>query len=89
MARRDYIETNIMDGGAAVFDASTFFKMGLDCCIGHSAESDLVEAHKWFNIAALRGNLDARRLRSEISSEMTRQQIARAQRLAREWLARH
>lgn len=50
---------------------------------------DLVEAHKWFNLAAMRGNEDARQYRSEISREMSRVQVSRAQRLAREWLARH
>jgi TPR repeat protein len=50
---------------------------------------DLVEAHKWFNLAAMRGNDDARQYRSEISREMSRVQVSRAQRLAREWLARH
>jgi TPR repeat protein len=52
-------------------------------------ELDLVEAHKWFNLAAMRGNDDARQYRSEISREMSRVQVSRAQRLAREWLARH
>ncbi len=52
-------------------------------------DTDLVEAHKWFNLAAMRGNEDARQYRSEISREMSRIQISRAQRLAREWLARH
>jgi uncharacterized protein len=47
----------------------------------------LITAHKWFNIAASRGNADAKRYRSEISAEMSRAEISKAQRMAREWLA--
>jgi TPR repeat protein len=50
---------------------------------------DLVEAHKWFNLAAMRGNDDAKQYRSEISREMSKIQISRAQRLAREWITKH
>jgi TPR repeat protein len=50
---------------------------------------DLVSAHKWFNLAAMRGNDDARRYRVEIAREMSRAEIAEAQRQAREWLSRH
>ncbi len=52
-------------------------------------ELDLVEAHKWFNLAAMRGNEEARRYRFEISREMSKVEISRAQRRAREWIARH
>ncbi len=65
------------------------FQLGLMYCVGRDVELDLIEAHKWFNLAAMRGNDDARRYRSEISREMTKMQIARAQRLAREWIAAH
>jgi hypothetical protein len=58
-------------------------------CVGRDVELDLVEAHKWFNLAAQRGNADAKRYRLEIVHEMTKIQIVRAQRLAREWIATH
>jgi len=58
-------------------------------CVGRDVELDLVEAHKWFNLAAMRGNEDARRYRFEISREMSKVEISRAQRRAREWIARH
>ena len=54
-----------------------------------TGELDLVSAHKWFNLAAMRGNDDAKRYRVEIAHEMSKTQIADAQRQAREWLARH
>jgi hypothetical protein len=56
-------------------------------CAGTPAER--VEAHKWFNIAAARGNSDAVRLRREIAAEMSNAEIAAAQRAAREWLTLH
>jgi hypothetical protein len=55
-------------------------------CSGRDVDYDLVEAHKWFNLAALRGNQDAKRYRAELSREMSRQEIATAQKRAREWL---
>ena len=65
------------------------FELGLLSCSGREGSADLVSAHKWFNLAALRGNEEAKRYRLELSREMTKAQIAQAQRQAREWLARH
>lgn len=48
-------------------------------------DSDLVKAHMWFNLAAAQGTPAAAELREEVASDMTRSQIAEAQRLAREW----
>jgi hypothetical protein len=45
-----------------------------------------VTAHKWFNLAAMRGNADAVRLRREVAEQMTYAEIATAQRAARDWL---
>ena len=50
------------------------------------SEIDYVIAHKWFNLAAMHGNKDAVRLRREIAAEMSAQEIAAAQRAARDWL---
>ena len=47
---------------------------------------DLVEAHKWFNLAALRGSEEGQSMRAEIAEEMTARQIAEAQRQARAWM---
>ena len=65
------------------------FELGLMYCAGRDVELDLVSAHKWFNLAAMRGNEDAKRYRMEIAHEMSKAEIAEAQRQAREWLARH
>lgn len=65
------------------------FELGLKYSAGREVDADLVMAHKWFNLAAMRGNADARRYRSDLAREMSKAQIAQAQRLAREWLAHH
>jgi hypothetical protein len=58
-------------------------------CSGREVDLDLVQAHKWFNLAALRGIEEAKRYRLEIANEMTKAEIAEAQRQAREWLRVH
>jgi hypothetical protein len=65
------------------------FQLGLSAAVGLDADVDLVEAHKWFNIAALRGFNEARLRRQELAELMTAGQVAAAQKAAREWLERH
>lgn len=67
----------------------SFVEMGLACSAGREGRLDLVEAHKWFNIAAARGDRMAARLREELAEEMSREEIAAALKSAREWLSRH
>ena len=50
---------------------------------------DLIEAHKWFNLAALSGGTRGQACRAEIAIEMTAREIAEAQRQARAWLGSH
>ena len=66
-----------------------FFKLGMMCSTGQSIPIDMVAAHKWFNLAALRGSKDAVRLRNEVAAEMSAAEIAAAQRAARAWLTQH
>jgi hypothetical protein len=69
--------------------AEQFFKRGMMCSTGQSMPLDMIEAHKWFNIAATLGMKDAVRLRNEIAAGMSEREIATAQRAARDWLVRH
>lgn len=62
-------------------------KLGLLFSTGQGGAVDYVEAHKWFNLAALMGCEPAKHYRREISIEMGPDEIAEAQRSAREWLA--
>ena len=52
---------------------------------GLGAPQDYVEAHKWFNLAASRGEAAAVKEREALSAKMTPQQVAAAQELARSW----
>ncbi len=63
------------------------FKLGMFYSVGGSVPADKVAAHKWFNLAAVRGNRDAITYRRELSAEMSELEIAAAQRAAREWIA--
>jgi uncharacterized protein len=66
-----------------------FYELGMMYASGRNVQADLVTAHKWFNLAAMRGNSEAIRLRREIAAEMTAAEIATAQRAARDWLTTH
>ena len=66
----------------ACFDLGVAFSTG-----SNGAECDLIEAHKWFNLAAARGHTEAAHCRADIADEMTAREIAEAQRRARQWLA--
>jgi TPR repeat protein len=63
------------------------YNLGLAYSTGQGVSVDYVAAHKWFNLAAMKGSEIAKSWRAQISSEMTSNQIAEAQRLAREWLS--
>lgn len=72
---------------AAHGDPAAYFDLGVAFSTGsHGAPCDLVEAHKWFNLAALGGHDAAPGCRAEVSEEMTAREIAEAQRRARNWL---
>jgi len=64
----------------------TLLEQGLHWASGRSGVVDLVAAHKWFNLAALKGRADAALLRREIADMMSDEEIALAQREARAWL---
>jgi uncharacterized protein len=66
--------------------AQKLFDLGMMCATGAGAP-DLVSAHKWFNLAAMHGNKQANTLRVEIAAELSDNEIAAAQRAARDWLA--
>ena len=73
---------------AAAGDADALYELGVSYSTGtHGLDVDLIEAHKWFNLAALSGCTRGQQCRAEISVEMTAREIAEAQRQARAWLA--
>ena len=64
------------------------FRLGLLYSTGQGgAPLDYVSAHMLFNLAAMRGSVEAKVYRKELSQEMDQTEVAEAQRAAREWLA--
>jgi len=73
----------------ATAQADILFELGMMYATGRDCETDVVAAHKWFNIAAIKGSIRAAELRSELSAAMSKVEIARALREAREWMTMH
>ena len=65
------------------------FERGLYWASGRSGVVNLVAAHKWFNLAALKGRADAISMRREVAAMMSDTEIATAQREARAWMTAH
>ena len=64
------------------------FRLGLLYSTGQGgAPLDYVSAHMLFNLAAMRGSMEAKLYRRELSNEMATAEVAEAQKAAREWLA--
>ena len=79
-------ESRIAD--AARGDVKALYELGVAYSTGTGGvEIDFVEAHKWFNLAALNGSALAQECRADIAEDMTAREIAEAQRQARAWLA--
>lgn len=80
------IESRLADAAGgnpqACYDLGIAFSSGTG-----GVEIDLIEAHKWFNLAAVAGSEDGQALRAEVAEEMTAREIAEAQRRARAWLS--
>jgi TPR repeat protein len=79
-------ENGTMGAGA---QADVLFELGLMYATGRDCETDIIAAHKWFNIAAIKGSDRAAQLRSELAATMSKAEIASALRQAREWMTMH
>ncbi|ODA68388.1 hypothetical protein A7A08_00210 [Methyloligella halotolerans] len=88
MARFE-IFTEQTDTAATSGGPDVLFALGIQYSTGRDVEADLVTAHKWFNLAALRGNDEAKQHRKELAEVMSADEIAMAQKAAREWLSTH
>jgi hypothetical protein len=71
---------------AATAIPDVLFERGLYWASGRSGVVNLVAAHKWFNLAALKGRTGAIALRREVAELMSDIEIAAAQREARTWM---
>jgi TPR repeat protein len=89
MARFEILDVENAALGGMVAGNDMYVRLGMMYASGRSVELDRVAAHMWFNIAAAKGEREAVQLRRELSQEMTSDEIAEAQRAAREWLTTH
>jgi len=69
--------------------ADVLFDLGMAYYFGREVKADIAEAHKWFNLAAIRGHEKARQYRMELAAEMDSAQLREALGRAREWMGMH
>lgn len=84
-----FTDSEIAQAHAAVRergDSETLYKLGLIYATGQGGAIDLVQAHMWFNLAAVRGSEAAKECRREVAEMMSKDEVAEAQKRAREWL---
>lgn len=87
MARFDIHASDATMGGEN--RADVFCEMGLMYATGRGCDIDLVAAHKWLNIAAIKGSDRAAALRADLAMTMSKIDLATALRAAREWMTMH
>jgi hypothetical protein len=86
MVRLEMVEVTPSELGQGPVTADNMFALGMMYASGREIPVDLITAHKWFNIAAMKGHAEAAQLRREVAAEMQDAEIGRAQRAARDWL---
>jgi hypothetical protein len=84
-----YIDHELATPVEASAIPDVLFERGLYWASGRSGVVNLVAAHKWFNLAALKGRTDAISMRREVAEMMSEAEIAAAQREARAWMTEH
>ena len=62
------------------------YRVGLAYSTGVGVDADMVAAHKWFNLAVLKGSEDARAYREQIADTLSSEEIKQALKSARDWL---
>ena len=83
--KQDYVEAvKWYRLAAAQGNASAQFNLGVQYGKGQGVAQDYVRAHLWLNLGAVPGDADAMMLRDIITRKMTPQQVADAQKMARE-----
>ena len=69
--------------------ASAQYQLGYMYALGEGVPEDDVLAYMWVNLAAAEGNENAQEIKDILEERMSREQIAEAQRLSREWIEAH
>jgi len=71
----------------ADMNGDDLFRLGMMYSSGQGGcPMDRVSAHMIFNLAAMKGSIEARVYRREMSQEMEQDEIAEAQKAARRWI---
>ncbi|NJR13803.1 MAG: sel1 repeat family protein [Phyllobacteriaceae bacterium] len=86
MARIEFTETAA--GGTGI-EADLLYELGMMYATGRDCDMDMIAAHKWFNIAAIKGSDRAALMRAELAAIMNKAEIAKALRDARQWMTMH
>jgi uncharacterized protein len=73
----------------AAAHGDVLFDLGMLHASGRQGPVNLIAAHKWFNLAAVKGRPDAIAMRREVAEMMSDADIAAAQREARAWMTAH
>ena len=73
------------EDAARANDARAMLALGRASVAGVGVLQDYVEAHKWLNLAAGLGEVDAAAERDALAAEMTAEERAEARKLARAW----
>lgn len=73
---------------AAQGNASAQFNLGVGYFNGQGVPQDYLKAHLWLNLAGAQGNADAAKNRDVVAKRMSIQQLAEAQKMARDCLER-
>jgi hypothetical protein len=76
-----------LEGAERILSTEDMYRKGLEASLPGAENYNIVEAHKWFNLAAMKGCAQSRVYRKELLLEMTTDQVAEAQRIAREWMS--
>ncbi len=88
MARLEILDQQLATMGGDA-EADIFCEMGLMYAAGRDCPLDFVAAHKWLNIAAIKGSQRAAELRADLAASMSKTDLAEALRSAREWMTMH
>lgn len=86
-----HYEPRILDHLMTMADAGDHeaqYRLGLIYAT-EAGDDGMVDAHKWFNLAATSGDRRARAERQELADLMSPAQIAEAQKAARAWMVAH
>lgn len=85
-----FTDVEVREAEAAIAvgaQAEDLFKLGLMYSTDlEDRGPDFIQAHKWFNLAAMMGSSPAKAYREEITFEMCSDDVTLAQRAARGWL---